>query len=77
MGVIEEDKLGIYNVFVCPSVRGRGYGKEIVKRIMTEGRRRNVEFAYLQVEKGNENALNLYNKLGFKEIYTYWYRVKK
>lgn len=77
LGVIEEDKLGIYNIFVCPSVRGRGYGKEVLKRIMVEGRRRNVEWAYLQVEKENKNAIKLYEKLGFEEIYTYWYRVKK
>ncbi len=77
LGVIEEDKLGIYNVFVSPNMRGKGYGEEVVKRIMIEGRRRNIEFAYLQVEKENKNAIKLYDKLGFKEIYCYWYRVKK
>lgn len=77
LGVIEEDRLGIYNIYVCPTARGKGYGKEVVKRIMVEGRRRNIDYAYLQVEKTNLNAINLYSKLGFKEIYKYWYRIKK
>lgn len=76
LGVIEGDKLGIYNIYVCPSVRGKGYGEEVVKRIMLEGRGRNVDYAYLQVEVSNTKAMNLYNKLGFKELYKYWYRIK-
>lgn len=77
LGVIEEDKLGIYDIYVCPSERGKGYGEEIVKRIMLEGRGRNVDFAYLQVSTKNTKALQLYKKLGFREIYKYWYRIKK
>ena len=77
LGVIEGDKLGIYNIYVSPDARGNGYGEEVVKRIMLEGRGRNVDFAYLQVAVDNIQALNLYKKLGFREIYKYWYRVKK
>jgi N-acetylglutamate synthase len=36
-----------------------------------------VDWAYLQVMLDNPVALNLYDSLGFKEIYKYWYRVKK
>jgi ribosomal protein S18 acetylase RimI-like enzyme len=34
-------------------------------------------YSYLQVVKGNEAAIKLYKKLGYREIYTYWYRYKK
>jgi ribosomal protein S18 acetylase RimI-like enzyme len=77
LGVIEGNKLDIYNIYVSHEARGNGHGEEVVKRIMLEGRWRNVDFAYLQVAVDNIKALNLYKKLGFKEIYKYWYRVKK
>ena len=44
--------------------------------IFGEAQKRNVKNAYLQVVVGNEIAENLYDKLGFKEVYRYWYRVK-
>ena len=39
--------------------------------------RRGANMAYLQVVQDNNVAINLYTKLGYKTIYSYWYRVKK
>jgi ribosomal protein S18 acetylase RimI-like enzyme len=30
---------------------------------------------FLQVETDNEPALALYESMGFKTLYTYWYRI--
>ena len=32
--------------------------------------------AHLQVRRGNEGALLMYEKLGLKKIYTQWFRMK-
>jgi len=75
-GVIENNFVGIFDIIVKQDKRGLGYGKDIMQGILKEAQKRNIKSAYLQVVVGNEIAKNLYSKLGFKEVYRYWYRVK-
>lgn len=75
-GVIEENSVGIFDILVKEDKRGKGYGKAIMQGILNEAQRRNIKNAYLQVIVGNRIAENLYDSLGFKEIYRYWYRIK-
>jgi ribosomal protein S18 acetylase RimI-like enzyme len=44
--------------------------------ILSAANHRGVKKAYLSVVVGNVPAENLYKKLGFKEMYRYWYRKK-
>lgn len=76
LGVIEADYIGIFDVVVHPAYRKMGYGKAIVESLINWGNNNGAKTAYLQVITGNTAALNLYNKIGFKEMYKYWYRVK-
>lgn len=76
-GVLEEDYLGIFDIVVEENHRGMGHGTELIKGILTEGARLGAQTAYLQVVKTNKAARYLYEKLGFKEHYVYWYRVKE
>lgn len=75
-GAIEGDYMGIFDIVVDEAYRGKGYGKDLMNGIVGAASEKNVKTAYLQVSGGNVPAENLYEKLGFKELYTYWYRKK-
>lgn len=76
-GVIEDSYIGIFDIIVKQEFRGKGYGSEIMHALLKEAQKKKLLRAYLQVVKGNFVAENLYNKLGFKENYRYWYRIKQ
>jgi ribosomal protein S18 acetylase RimI-like enzyme len=76
LGVLENSKIGLYDIHVLENYRRNGFGKNICKAIINEGIKNGADAAYLQVTSLNEKAINLYSSLGFKKVYTYWYRVK-
>ncbi len=75
-GYIEELSMGIVDVYVDKAHRGKGYGRQIVDALLHEGKKR-TNIAYLQVIKDNYKAVDLYRKLGFESVYSYWYRIKE
>jgi predicted GNAT family N-acyltransferase len=75
-GAVEREYVGFFDIVVDQEYRGKGYGREIMKGIMGEAKRRGVKSGYLQVVEANEVALNLYTSLGFEKMYSYWYRRK-
>ena len=75
--VIERGYMQMLNIVVDEHHRGKGYGEEICVSLLSEAQRLGAHTAYLQVVQENEKAVNLYTKLGYKTIYSYWYRVKK
>lgn len=75
-GIIEDNYVGIFDIIVDEENRGNGNGKAIMHGILKEALKKDIQRAYLQVVVGNSIAENLYEKLGFKELYKYWYRIK-
>ncbi|MFW9926695.1 MAG: GNAT family N-acetyltransferase [Candidatus Thorarchaeota archaeon] len=73
-GVVEDKWLGLFNIAVHPSMRGRGVAVALNTALAQWGNQRGARSAYLQVESENLPALKLYSKLGFEHAYTYWYR---
>ncbi|MBC8061055.1 MAG: GNAT family N-acetyltransferase [Clostridiaceae bacterium] len=73
-GAIEGDYIGIFDIVVDKDFRGNGYGRDIMNGILKTAQQKNVTTAYLQVSAGNIPAEKLYDKIGFKEVYRYWYR---
>lgn len=76
LGVLENRKIGLYDINVTEQYRRKGFGTKICQALINEGIKNGADTAYLQVASLNEKAVQLYNSLGFKRLYTYWYRVK-
>ena len=76
LGVLESGFIGLFDIIVDKDYRNMGYGEKLVLSILQLGKNNGAKKAYLQVEKNNAPALSLYSKIGFEEIYEYWYRVK-
>lgn len=74
-GAIERNFIGIFDIIVAKSHRGKGFGQEIMEGILSNAIHKGIKTAYLSVVVGNVPAESLYQKLGFKEIYKYWYRI--
>ena len=75
-GAIGRNYVGVFDIVVKEEYRKKGYGREIVQAILAEAAKRGIKNSYLQVMLNNPAALHLYEKLGYREIYRYWYRKK-
>ena len=61
--VLEEAHITI--LAIHPDFQRQGLGKLLLKNLLAEERKKNLERATLEVGKSNSIALNLYEKLGF------------
>lgn len=77
LGVIDNKYVGLFDIVIDRFYRNQGFGALMINNILGWARKNGANFAYLQVLIDNSSAIKLYNKLGFKEEYRYWYRVKK
>jgi GNAT superfamily N-acetyltransferase len=76
LAVRERDHVGLFDIVTEPSARNQGIGRRLVSALLRWGREGGATRGYLQVMLTNSPALHLYEKLGFREAYRYWYRVK-
>ena len=77
LGVVEGAFIGLFDIVVDKAYRHTGLGYLIVENLLRWGRNKGANTAYLQVISDNIPAISLYEKMGFTEIYQYWYRMKK
>ncbi|ASA20616.1 GNAT family N-acetyltransferase [Paenibacillus donghaensis] len=75
LGILQRGYLGLYDIVTAPAYRRTGLAVGLIKGLLQWGMERGASGAFLQVLKNNSGASALYDKLGFKEIYNYWYRV--
>jgi ribosomal protein S18 acetylase RimI-like enzyme len=69
--------MGRFGISTASGLRKKGHALDIINSLLCWGSARGARFAYLQVEESNVAAVSLYQKLGFKKSYSYWYRVGK
>lgn len=75
--VMENGYAIIGNVVVDEDFRGKGYSRKLCETLLSKLKKEGVHTAYLQVVQTNTPAVKLYDGLGFKKLYSYWYRVKE
>lgn len=76
LAVVERDYVGVFDVVVAASHRHQGVGQHLMLNLLNWGKGQGATTAYLQVLATNAPALRLYQRLGFSEMYRYWYRSK-
>lgn len=76
LGILDRDYIGIYAIHVREDYRKRGYARQILGSLLLKGQKKGAQKAYLQVVEGNHPARALYEALGFRYFYTYWFRVQ-
>jgi ribosomal protein S18 acetylase RimI-like enzyme len=77
LGILDRDYVGVYAIHVRDDFRKMGMARSICTCILKEGMKKGAKKAYLQVVDGNQPAISLYQSLGFRTFYTYWFRVSK
>jgi len=75
-GVIEREYLGLFDIVTDPDYRNQGYAEQMILHLLHWGKQHGARHSYLAVVANNTPALRLYEKIGYTEIYKYWYRVK-
>lgn len=75
--VLERGYVTLVNVIVDERYRGQGYGRRLCESLLSQAKETGSHTAYLQVVQSNRIAVKLYESLGYRKEYSYWYRVKK
>ncbi len=77
LGVLDGEWLGLFSLVTEEKYRRRRVASSITQSLVNWGLIRGATHGYLQVEETNEPAQKLYYGLGFKDTYSYWYRVEQ
>ncbi|MEK6221098.1 MAG: GNAT family N-acetyltransferase [Chloroflexota bacterium] len=73
LGVAERNWVGVFSMNTLPTFRKQGAATTILNYLGNWGLELGAQELYLQVMQSNENAKNMYAKLGFLELYQYYY----
>ena len=76
LGVRERETVGLFDIVTEPAERRKGHSRRLVSGLLARAAAQGARRAYLQVMLDNSAALPLYEQLGFRELYRYWYRIK-
>ncbi len=74
--IASEERLGIYGMLTLPEARRRGLARALLGAIGRYAEAERCTELYLQVEVDNQAARALYAQLGFRDAYSYHYRVQ-
>jgi len=75
LAVLEGDLVGLFDLVTDPAARRRGHGTALLLGMLHWAASEGARHAYLQVVRDNAPARALYDRLGFRQVYHYWYRL--
>jgi N-acetylglutamate synthase len=73
LGVFEAGFVGVFSMATLENFRGRGAASTILSTLASWGKNLGAHTLYLQVAQANFKAQSVYENLGFKTLYSYWY----
>jgi len=76
LGILQHGYIGLYDIVTAQAHRRQGMAEQLLLGLLHWGKEQGGLSSFLQVVLTNHGASALYDKLGFQEIYQYWYRVK-
>lgn len=76
LGVLVDDHLALFMMRTEPPARRQGLARAVAAALAAWGADQGATEAFLQVHPSNAPAIALYESLGFKKQYEYWYRQK-
>ena len=76
LGVYTPGYVAVYDIVTHPAYRNRGLARRLMLTLLHWGREQGAQQAFLQVVPENAPAMHLYERLGFQEVYRYWYRTR-
>ncbi|TAG01658.1 MAG: GNAT family N-acetyltransferase [Betaproteobacteria bacterium] len=71
--IIDDGYAGVFDVVTHADERGRGIGRALLQHALQQASALGAHTAYLQVMPSNP-ARRLYERMGFADVYEYWYR---
>ena len=74
LGNLTEDTISLVQVATLQAARGQRLAERVMRSILHAAREYDVIRGLLSVEASNAPARALYERLGFRERYRYWYR---
>lgn len=75
VGVVYAQALSIVDVVTSQQHRQQGYATALLSQMFAWAQRAGATDAALQIQADNAAARSLYARLGFGEVYSYWYRI--
>ncbi len=75
LAVLVDGWVGIFGMLTAERLRGRGWGRAMLGAVHGWAVANGAEGLYLQVEKYNDGARRLYERVGFRTRYSYHYRL--
>jgi len=73
LAIIDNEFMGILNLAIDQKYRRNGVATQLIQQATRWATSQNIEFIYLQVEKTDIPAIQLYQKLGFQQWFSYRY----